>query len=139
MLDATQTKDAHIDARLRTDLILWLATVRPDGRPHLVPVWFLWDGATVLIFSQPNNQKVRNIQANPSVMLALDNTGSDGGDVVTLEGEAQLIDPREGITANTVQAYLAKYGQGITDIGLNPETMAATYSQGIRITPTRFL
>ncbi len=39
----------HIEERLRSNEMVWLTTVRPDGRPHSVPVWFLWDGATVLI------------------------------------------------------------------------------------------
>src|SRR5256885_2571611 len=42
MLDLRDSKDAHIDARLRHEPIIWLSSVRPDGRPHLVPVWFLW-------------------------------------------------------------------------------------------------
>ena len=45
--------------------------MRADGRPHLVPVWFLWDGETLLIFSEPEKQKVRNLRANGQVSLAL--------------------------------------------------------------------
>jgi PPOX class probable F420-dependent enzyme len=66
-------KPAHVHAleRLQNDIIIWLSTVRPDGRPHLVPVWFLWDGQTILIFSKPD-QKIRNLRQNPAVMLGLD-------------------------------------------------------------------
>ena len=44
MLDLTNPKHAYIDKRLRANRILWLGSVRPDGRPHLVYVMFLWDG-----------------------------------------------------------------------------------------------
>src|SRR5450759_3940313 len=71
MLDLAQPKDALIDQRLRSELIICLSTVRPDGRPHRVPVWFLWDGATFLIFSQPKDQKLRNLRHNPNVVLSL--------------------------------------------------------------------
>ena len=72
MLDLTKERDAHIDERLRAELMMWLSTVQPDGRPHLVPVWFLWDGRTILIFSRPNQQKLRNLRHNPNVVVALD-------------------------------------------------------------------
>ena len=39
MLDLSDSKGAHIDQRLRDEPIIWLSSVRPDGRPHLVPVW----------------------------------------------------------------------------------------------------
>ena len=65
MLDLTNPKHAHVEERLRTNRILWLGSVRPDGRPHLVYVFFLWDGKHILIFSQPTSQKIRNVQHNP--------------------------------------------------------------------------
>ncbi len=136
MLNLDNKDEAHVDQRLREDIVLWLASVRPDGRPHLVPVWFLWDGATVLIFSQPNNQKVRNIRHESRVLLALDNT-DDGEDVITIEGTADLLDEPE-ITAE-LPAYTTKYAQELRDLGYTPQSMAATYSQAIRVTPTRFV
>src|SRR5438552_14391192 len=90
LLDMTKPKDAHIDGRLRSEPIIWLSSVRPDGRPHLVPVWFLWDGAAILIFSKPAAQKVRNLRHSPQVMLALD-SADEGEDVVLLEGRAELL------------------------------------------------
>jgi PPOX class probable F420-dependent enzyme len=131
-LDLTQDKDRHIDERLRSELIIWLGSVRPDGRPHLVPVWFLWDGATILIFSQPDNQKIRNLQANHNVILALDDT-NDGDDVIMVEGHAELLPA--GTVDSTLPAYAEKYGPQFSE--MTPATMAQVYSQAIRITPTR--
>ena len=133
MLDVTQERDAHIDQRLREDQIIWLGSVRPDGRPHLVAVWFLWTGKDLLIFSKPHAQKIRNLRQNPQVIVALDNTNQGN---ITLEGEAELLD--DPLVSATLPAYVAKYGVHITGIGYTPETMASVYSQAIRITPTRF-
>jgi PPOX class probable F420-dependent enzyme len=72
MLDLAQPHHAHIDRRLRTEPIFWFGSTRPDGSPHLVPVWFFWDSARVLVFSLPNTQKVINLRNNPPVTLALD-------------------------------------------------------------------
>jgi PPOX class probable F420-dependent enzyme len=81
MLDLTKTRDAHIDERLRSNIMIWLNTVRADGRPHSAAVWFLWDGKAFLIFSRPNNQKIRNLRQNSNVLLALDDT-KNGSDVI---------------------------------------------------------
>jgi PPOX class probable F420-dependent enzyme len=136
MLDLINPKHAHVDERLRKNLILWLGSVRPDGRPHLVYVFFLWDGKHILIFSQPNSQKIRNVRHNPKVTLALDDT-KDGEDMVILEGKAELLhDPEVNAT---LPAYAAKYDSLLKRVGLTAEAMAAIYSQAILVTPTRIL
>ena len=135
MLDLTKERDAHIDGRLHRELMLWLSTVRPDGRPHLVPVWFLWDGETILIFSQPNQQKLRNLQHNPNVVVALDTAGQ-GDDVVMIEGKAELLDDPKVSTA--LPAYAEKYRERLALYGWSGESMAQEYSQAIRVTPTKF-
>ena len=133
MLDVTQERHAYIDQRLRENHIIWLGSARPDGRPHLVAVWFLWTGKDLLIFSKPHGQKIRNFRHNPHVMVALDDTNQGN---ITLEGKAELLaDP---LVSATLPEYVAKYGVHITGIGYTPETMASVYSQAIRITPTRF-
>ncbi|GAC1375299.1 MAG: pyridoxamine 5'-phosphate oxidase family protein [Ktedonobacteraceae bacterium] len=136
ILDLTKERDAHVDQRLHKDYVIWLNSVRPDGRPHAVVVWYLWDGESVLIFSKPNNQKVRNIAQNENVLLALDNTNG-GADPVTIEGIATLLAP--GMVDATSSAYLKKYETGIKGLGFTPEQMAAAYSQAIRITPSKVL
>jgi PPOX class probable F420-dependent enzyme len=129
------SKPAHVHAleRLQGNVISWLSTVRPDGRPHLVPVWFLWDGQTILIFSKPD-QKIRNLRQNPAVVLGLDDTAT-GEDVVLIEGTADLL-PAGQVTP-TLPAYAAKYTSKLTDMGWTPASMATEYTEPIRITPTR--
>ena len=136
ILDLTRERDAHIDQRLRNDITIWLNTVRPDGRPHAVVVWFLWDGEAILIFSQPKTQKLRNLHHNPNVLLAVDNT-HEGSDPITIEGIASLLKPGEVNTA--LPGFVDKYGEYIKQIGYTLEEMAAEYSQPIRIIPTRVI
>ena len=76
---------------LEAEPIVWVSTVRPDGTPHLIPIWFWWDGEALLVFSKPDAQKVRNLRANPSVMLALGDV-EDDFDVGLVEGRAELLD-----------------------------------------------
>ena len=136
LLDLTKERDKHIDHHLRKHSVVWLISVRPDGRPHAVAVWFLWDGETFLIFSKPNNQKVRNLQHNANVVLAVDDTHK-GDDPIAVEGTATLLAPGE--IDVTFSAYVEKYKDDIEQIGFTPEQMAKEYSQPIRITPIRVL
>jgi PPOX class probable F420-dependent enzyme len=135
MPDLANPTDPHVDERLRKNLIIWLSSVRPDGRPHLVPVWFLWDGKNILIFSQPNTQKIRNLRQNTNVILALDDT-KDGEDVVMLEGKAEFLN--DPAVNPTLPAYAAKYDSELKSMGYTAEAMAAEYTQAIRITPPDF-
>lgn len=129
-------KDEHVMERLSTDLIIWLGTVRPDGRPHMVPVWFDWDGETITIFSKPDNQKVRNLRHDPRVIIAVDDTHG-GSDVVLLEGEAAL--PEQPAKEVVTPAYGQKYREGMKHLGLSEDQMVAEYPQVIRVRPTRFM
>ncbi len=136
VLDLMNEQDAHRDKRLRTAQIIWLSSTRPDGRPHVVPVWFDWDGQTMLIFSQPGNQKVKNLRHDPRVTLHLE-SADEGSDIVILEGTAELLP--EPTAEMMSPAYIHKYATGLLNIGHTAESMAATYSQAIRVTPTRFI
>jgi PPOX class probable F420-dependent enzyme len=90
LLNVTRTDDRHTAQRLSAEPVIWLGTVRPDGRPHNVPVWFAWHDPMVLIFSMPKTAKVRDVRLSPAVSLALDS--ADGGqDIVLAEGRAELI------------------------------------------------
>jgi PPOX class probable F420-dependent enzyme len=89
----------------------------------------------VLIFSQPRKQKIRNLSTNARVTLALDDT-KQGEDVVIVEDTAEILDNPD-ISA-TLPAYVEKYGAMMQDIDLTPESMAADFSVGIRVTPTKF-
>ena len=72
MLDPSKPAHTRAEQRLRSERIAWLTTVRADGQAQSSPVWFLWDGQTFLLYSQPGAQKVRNLAANPKVALHLD-------------------------------------------------------------------
>jgi PPOX class probable F420-dependent enzyme len=128
------TIQPHIEERLRSNEMVWLTTVRSDGRPHSVPVWFLWDGATVLIWSKPNTQKIRNLRQNHYVTLALDDTKKG---VVILEGTAELLGRGDGSV--TLQAYGEKYSEGLRRIGRTAEEFTRLYSQPIRVIPVRLI
>jgi len=134
VLDPSKEAHARADRRLRSEQVAWLTTVRADGQAQSTPVWFLWDGSTFLVYSQPDAPKVANVAANPKVSLHLNDDGT-GDDVVTFEGAA-TVEP-DTPRADRVEDYLAKYQAAITALGYEPGPFARTYSTAIRVRPTR--
>jgi PPOX class probable F420-dependent enzyme len=126
----------HVERRLRENLVGWFTSVRPSGQPVSVPVGFVvQDDDTILIYSQPEKDKLRNIAANPRVTLTLDETAA-GTDVIRIEGTARHVCNHP--PACDVEAHAAKYGEHIAAGGFGtPERFAAMFSEAIVITPTR--
>jgi PPOX class probable F420-dependent enzyme len=127
---------ARIDRLLSTESTVWLSTVRPDGTPHLVPIWFSWDGERLFIASKPEAVKVRNLRQNRRLMLALGEPDADF-DVGLLEATAELPDAP---TSELLPAgHLDKYAAQMAELGLSAAEYCETYSQPILLRPTKFL
>jgi PPOX class probable F420-dependent enzyme len=134
VLDLDSPAGVRADRRLRSEQILWLTTVRADGQPQSSPVWFLWDGETFLVFSQPSAQKLRNLAANPRVAVHLESDGT-GEDVLTVDGMA-AIDP-DVPPSDQIEEYRVKYREGIQAMGSTPAELARDFSVAIRVRPSR--
>ena len=135
MLDTTTEAGGRAERRLREEEIAWLTTVRSDGQPQSVPVWFFWDGERFLVYSQPGRQKLRNIERNLRVGLNL-NSNAQGGDVVRAEGTAEIVE--DAPPATEIPEYVEKYRDAIARIGFDPDGFARAFSVAIRVTPTRW-
>jgi len=134
MIDFSTDFGQRAYKRLVDEEILWLTTTDSDGVPQPRPVWFLWDGESILVFSQPQGHKVSHIQQQPQVALNLNSTFT-GGDVVVLIGEAEVLS--KPVQAQQLQAYLEKYERGLKGINMTASDFQDSYHVAIRITPTR--
>ena len=94
---------SDLQARLERERNAWLCTVRPDGSPHLTPVWFVYTAGEWWIGSSERNVKVRNIEADARVSIALE----DGISPVVAEGRAQVL--RDSFPPDVVDDFAAKY------------------------------
>jgi PPOX class probable F420-dependent enzyme len=125
----------HVEARLHSNLMAWLTTVRPDGRPDSVPVWFLLrDDETILVYSQPKKIKLRNIAENPRVTLGLDVTDI-GRDVIRIDGTAEHAG--DVLPADQQPQYAAKYAERIGAMFGTARHFAELFPEALIITPSR--
>ena len=126
---------AHVEGRLRANLMAWLTTVRPDGRPDSVPVWFLLcDDETILVYSQAAKIKLRNVASNPKVSLGLDVTDI-GRDIIRIEGTAEHVPGYPA--ADQVPEYVAKYAERIGANFGTASRFAELFPEALIITPRR--
>jgi PPOX class probable F420-dependent enzyme len=136
MFDTSTDTGARAEKRLYEEGVAWLTTVRErDGMPQPVPVWFLWDGETFLIYSQPEARKVKNIRENPRVAVNL-NSDAHGGNIVRTEGIAEIVEDAPPVTE--VPAYIEKYRPSIPALGMSEDEVAEVYRAAIRVRPERW-
>ena len=102
----------------------WVATVWPDGRPHVMPVWGMWDDSTLWFSSSVGSRKVRNLTADPRCCI----TTEDAADPVVIEGTARIsTDP--AVLQRVTDLMNAKYH---TDFGVDFLDPAINATVGVR-------
>lgn len=104
---------------------IWFTSVRPDGRPHMTPVWFVYLEGKFYVGIDPASVKSRNIGRNPGVVLALE----DGSHPLICEGIARIITPP--LSEPLLGAFMKKYEWDMTS--------EAQYHQVVEITPQKWL
>jgi PPOX class probable F420-dependent enzyme len=134
VIDPTTEKGARADTRLRSEVVAWLITVSEAGTPVPTPVWFWWDGSTILVYSQRDKPKLRHIAANPRVSFAL-RTDELGDEITVISGTA-AVDPGTP-AADALPPYVEKYAALIHRLGADPVSFAGEYSVPVRITPMK--
>lgn len=80
---------ADVRETLRTQRHLWLSTA-DDGRPHLVPLAYVWDGGQLVCATKEGNRSVRNLRDSGAAKVAI----GSAQDVVLIEADVTISDPR---------------------------------------------
>jgi len=109
-----------------------VSSVRRDGSPHAVPVWFSWDGQLVRIWSDPGRLWVRNVLREPRVAFTAQETERPYGAVI-MRGHAEVsVDgpgldddirsiARRYLRPEEMEDYLATWRQLRTIVLIRPE------------------
>jgi general stress protein 26 len=131
------------EERLLRSHDFWLATVTPEGAPHLMPVWAIWSEARLWFSSANGSRKARNLSRESRCSVSTD----DALQPVVMHGRAERVTSTDLLT-EMLAAENAKYG---TDYGmdmvdpasnsvfaLRPEWVFALDSRDFAGSPTRF-
>ena len=112
----------------------WLASVRPDGRPHVVPRWGVWLDGRFFYDGSPATRHVRNVESNPAMTLNLES----GTRTVILEGHSMATRAdADGLGSQLSEAF-AKYAEA--GYAPEPNSWAGDDGRGLRVfVPTRGL
>jgi len=109
MTDTTKdNRKALIEAVLTEPVLARLATTNPKNmQPHVVPVWFMWDGECVWISSFISTRKIRELQHNPQGAVLIESKKEAGMlTAVLLEGPVELVsEPRPLVREIAIRIY----------------------------------
>ena len=117
--------DGLDSSRMRDEPNIWLATTRPDGRPHLVPIWFVFVDDRFYVCTAGQSVKVRHVRANATASVSL----ASGNPPVIAEGTARVVS--RPYPAAVAAEFLRKFDW---DLDSEPE-----YDALIEVTPNRWL
>jgi nitroimidazol reductase NimA-like FMN-containing flavoprotein (pyridoxamine 5'-phosphate oxidase superfamily) len=108
--DATVTPWAEVCAHLeRAPDTYWLATVRPNGRPHVMPLLAVWVDGRLHFCASATTRKARNLARNSYCVITVENEPID----LVVEGEAAKVSDEAKLQL-VADAYASKYEWPVT-------------------------
>jgi hypothetical protein len=126
--------------RLKKSRQYWIATVRPDGAPHLMIIWGLWLEDSFWFSTGTSSRKGRNLAENPKCVIGTD----DAAKAVILEGKVEMIDARHAGFEKFAAAYEKKYEWNLREMTqvvyrLRPSKGFGLYEKKFDQTATRWI
>jgi PPOX class probable F420-dependent enzyme len=110
--DQIRMTDVEVASFLLEQRVVTCASVGPDGRPHLMPLWFVPDGEALLAWTYAASQKAVNLRRDPRATLQIE-SGESYEELrgVMFEADAELIEAPEEVAAVGLRLTL-RYGPG---------------------------
>jgi hypothetical protein len=104
----------EVDDFLATERTCRVATVDDEGRPHVVPLWFVWHRQELWLYSLTRSRRWADLQANPRAAVVVD-AGTAYGELcgVEIEGATDVVGevPRTGEPQPDLDAVEAAFAQ----------------------------
>jgi PPOX class probable F420-dependent enzyme len=119
---------AEAERRLTVAHDYWVATVRPDGSPHVMPVWGVWLAGRLWFSSGLRSRKAQNLAADPRCSITTD----DPRDPVVVDGVVERLTGADDIAA-FVAAVNAKYDSDISVEFQDPQVNGTYAVRPVRV------
>ncbi len=110
------------EERLAAAETYWVATTRPDGRSHAMPVWAAWCEGRLWFEGGRLTRRARNLALNQSISVGIELPG-DGA--VIVEGTAARVDELPTSLAGTLVAAFAKYARPPRGYAVDPSNWSS--------------
>ncbi len=136
--DLIRMTEEELQALLAEERTVTCATVGPNGRPHLMPLWYVPEGRNMLAWTFAKSQKARNLERDPRATLQVE-AGEEYGELrgAMLECDVELERDPERVARLGLQ-LMRRYSAGASDEDLEAGVRAqAPKRVGMRFTPTR--
>jgi hypothetical protein len=119
---------AVVEGRLVDSTEYWLASTRPDGRPHVVPRWGVWLENNFWYDGSPETRHSKNLIENPACALHLES----GTTVTIVEGRSHRSEP---IAGELGERLAAEYGRKYKKLGYAPtaDAWSDEHAGGMRV------
>lgn len=116
----------------------WIASTRPDGSPHVMPVWGLWLDGVFYFSTGRNSRKARNLAQNPRCVVCSDNSA----EAVIVEGSVDTVTARDTLEP-IFAAYEEKYKMDVRSMGepfyrLSPKVAFGLFEKKFAQSATRW-
>ena len=98
---------SEVEEKIAEARAYWIASTRPDGRPHVVPRDGTWIEGGLYYGGSPETVHSRNIMKNPNVVVHI----GDGMEAIIVEGAVEIEKPDEAKAKELSDASFAKYPQ----------------------------
>jgi PPOX class probable F420-dependent enzyme len=131
--------EAEADAFLRAHTKVQVATVNPDGSPHLTTLFYVLRDGRIAFWTYASSQKVRNLERDPRITCLVED-GEDYFELrgVSLSGRAELVRDEAGIREiGTAVATAMVGGADLGEIGTAEVERQVRKRVGVVVTPSR--
>lgn len=140
--DAVKLTDTEVADFLAAEMKVQVATVNPDGSPHLTTLFYVVRDGKVAFWTYGSSQKIRNLERDPRISCLVE----DGVDYfelrgVSIQGTVELIRDHDellelGTTVGMRMAGVAD-PEALGDVGREMVAKQALKRVGVVVTPTR--
>ena len=129
--------DEELERFLAQERTVTCATVGPNGRPHLMPLWYVPEGRNMLAWTFAKSQKARNLERDPRATLQVE-AGEEYGELrgAMLECDVALEREVEAVARLGLE-LMHRYAPGAADEDLEAGVRAQATRVGLHFTPMK--